>query len=112
MLRASCDSGNIELDIRVIANPEVDCGIAHYRPLLAFADALLVSDGKSLDAAREDLRAVVGDDGVSRAAAVVGNFQMMNRALDTLGARLGKALSPGMVDLAGELSLTVPDHWK
>ena len=112
MLRESCESAGIELDIRVVADSDTECGIAHYRPLLAFADALLARDLSRLDSARNQLRAVMDDDGVARAAAVTGNFQMMNRALDTLGAQLGKSLSPGIIEMAESLSMRVPSHWK
>ena len=67
---------------------------------------------KPLALARENLRSVVGNDGVARAAAVVGNFQMMNRALDTLGAQLGKEVTPELIAMAGELGLSVPKHWE
>jgi hypothetical protein len=36
---------------------------------------------------------------------------MMNRALDTLGAQLGKELNPELRLLADKLNMTPPAHW-
>ena len=111
MLRASCKANEIGFDLAVISDPDTDSGIAFYRELLGFAVALLEDDVKTLKSARQKLHLVAGDTGVMRAAAVVGNFQMMNRALDTLGAQLGKGLTPDMVALADILDMSVPEHW-
>lgn len=111
MLRASCKTSQVSLDIKVVIDHEVPCGIRHYQELLAFADALLRQDGPALDHARSTLRREAGDAAVVRAAAVVGNFQMMNRALDALGAQFGAQMRPLMAPLAGELGRELPAHW-
>ena len=112
MLRASCSANDIEFQLASVVDSNLGNGVAHYHELINFADALLEGEVKSLDSARDKLRSVVDDDGVVRAAAVVGNFQMMNRALDTLGAQLGREVTPELLAMAGELGLTVPTHWK
>ncbi len=111
MLRASCEANDIEFQLASIVDNKFGNGVSHYQELLDFADALLKGEKVALDAAREQLCRMVGDDGVVRAAAVIGNFQMMNRALDTLGARFGKEITPELVAMARELSISVPGHW-
>jgi len=111
MLRASCRTNEIPLQIQVVADPSVDCGIPHYRELIEFANALVAGSPAELDEARATLFTAVGDHGVIRAAAVVGNFQMMNRALGTIGATLGEKLPLPLRELADELGVTPPAHW-
>ncbi len=112
MLRRSCQASDIAIDMRVVADPTRTCSVGSYRELIEFTDALLQGDANALDEARERLRFVVGDAGVVRAAAIVGNFQMMNRALDTLGATLGEAMPSQIRALAEELGVDAPDHWR
>ena len=112
MLRASCSANDIDFQLASVIDSNLGNGVAHYHELINFADALLKRKVKPLSLAREKLRSVVGNDGVVRAAAVVGNFQMMNRALDTLGAQFGREVTPELVAMAGELGLSVPKHWE
>ena len=112
MLRASCSANDIEFQLASVIDKNLGNGVAHYHELINFADALLKGEVKPLALARENLRGVVGDSGVVRAAAVVGNFQMMNRALDTLGAQLGREVTPELIAMAGDLGLSVPKHWE
>lgn len=111
MLRASCESNQIDIDMRVVIDPERSCDVKHYRELIAFTDAVLEADEQRLRAMRESLRGLVGDTGVRRAAAVVGNFQMMNRALDTLGATFGDKLPSRVKELMDLWDMQPPDHW-
>jgi hypothetical protein len=112
MLRASCSANDIEFQLASVVDSNLGNGVAHYHELINFTEALLKAEVKPLDSAREKLRSVVGDDGVVRASAVVGNFQMMNRALDTLGAQLGREVTPELIAMAGELDMSVPKHWE
>ncbi len=123
MLRASCEAKEIDINPGAVVDPELPCGVDHYQELINFADTLVGAQTvskldstsekgmTSLNAARLELEAVVGNEGVTRAAAVIANFQMMNRALDTLGAQLGKELTPEILSLASELAMTAPEHW-
>jgi hypothetical protein len=111
MLRASCESNDIDIDMRVVVDPEKPCNVPHYAELIAFADALLAQDERSLAERREALRDLVGDAGVCRAAAVVGTFQLMNRALDTLGATFGDRLPSRVKQMAADFGITPPPHW-
>jgi hypothetical protein len=112
MLRVSCEASDFEFNLASVVDSNLENGVAHYHELINFADSLLKRESGPLDKAREQLRNVMGDDGVIRAAAVVGNFQMMNRALDTLGAKFGKELTPELIEMANELSMRIPEHWK
>jgi hypothetical protein len=112
MLRASCEANDFEFQLASVVDSKRGNGVENYQELIGFADALLRREPTDLDSARESLRKVVGIDGVFRAAAVVGNFQMMNRALDTLGARFGKEITPEQSAMAEELSMAIPEHWK
>ncbi len=111
MLRASCESCDIQLDTTVVVNPEAPCGVEHAGELIEFADALLSRDRDRLDNARDRLRSLVGNDGVDRAAAVTGNFQMMNRALDAIGATFGDRLPTRVKEMADQFGIDPPAHW-
>ena len=58
--------------------------------LLDFVDALLVGSEAELTRAREKLLEDMGPASLVDAAAVVGNFQMMNRVADATGMPVGK----------------------
>lgn len=58
--------------------------------LLDFVDALLVGSEADLTRTREKLLADMGSASLVDAAAVVGNFQMMNRVADATGMPVGK----------------------
>lgn len=53
----------------------------------------------------EALKLVAGPEAVVRAAGCAGNFQIMNRLMDTLGVPVSRRLA-----LAEELGLDLPDH--
>ncbi|MCP4960270.1 MAG: hypothetical protein GY925_13510 [Actinomycetia bacterium] len=74
--------------------------------LLAFTDAAILHDPDEMPEARLELAASAGPDAVVRAAAVAGNFQMMNRLLDGIGVKISRHA----MTLANELGLTVPAH--
>jgi len=111
MLRASCESLKIDIDMRVVVDASSTCAVTHYRELIAFTDALLSQDRLALEQTREQLRKVVGDAGVARAAAVAGNFQLMNRALDTVGATFGDKLPSRVAKMAEQFGISPPSHW-
>lgn len=104
MLRASAQSTDTEVDLRAIADPMVDPRLPAGRELLALADAIVLRDTHERDAAVEALIPLVGVDGAVRAAAVAGNFEMMNRNLD------GMAIGPSTQSaaIAPELGLPWP----
>lgn len=74
--------------------------------LLAFADAAVLRDDDEIGPARQALLDRAGPEAVVRAAAVAGNFEMMNRLLDAVGVAVGGRQAA----LADELGLRLPDH--
>jgi|SRR6056297_1192531 len=103
MLRASAHATSQPVELRAITEHARDPLLPAGRELLAFTSAL-IGDGDQLDAARDALRAAVGDAGVVRAAAVAGNFQMMNRLVDATGVPLGASMRA----FAAELGIDPP----
>lgn len=69
--------------------------------MLAFADALVARDPVAVEKTRAALADEVGDATAARAAAVCGNFQMMNRILDATGV----PVPPGRSGLAEDLGI-------
>ena len=114
MLRASCEESGIAIDLSCIVDDTAKCDVEHAALLLAFADSVLATGPDAeptLENVRAQLVANLGEARMSRAAGVVANFQMMNRALDVLGAQFGRELSPSVVELAAVLDMQVPSHW-
>lgn len=114
MLRASCENNNIEIDLAYVVNGTAKCEVEHADLLIAFADAILTTAPDSESGLQEIRNQVVkslGEARMFRAAGVVANFQMMNRALDVLGAQFGREVSPAVVDMAATLDMQIPVHW-
>ena len=106
MLRASAQKSGIEVDLRPIATGVGDTGIPHGREIMAFTDAVVLRDSDELPHARADLETVAGTEFADRAAMVAGNFSMMNRSLDAIGAPVGKHGLP----TAALLGVEIPEH--
>jgi len=106
MLRVSARKTGRQLNLRAVVDPEINSMLQHGAELLAFTDAAIQRDRDAIGGARRRLEKAAGLEATVRAAAVAGNFQMMNRLLDAIGVRVGRA---GM-KLATELDLTVPQH--
>ena len=85
MLRWSVSTTQGDLDLTGIADPMIDPLVPAGRELLALTDAIVLRDEAERDAALDALIPLVGTAGAVRAAAVVGNFEMMNRNLDGMG---------------------------
>lgn len=106
MLRVSAEHTNRSHDLRAVVDPMADSLLPAGSELSAFTDAAVLRDAHEMREARLKLMAVAGEAAVIRAAAVAGNFQMMNRVLDAVGVRVHRR---GM-RLADELGLSVPVH--
>ena len=89
MLRASADVTSIPLDARAITDPTVDPLVPAGAVLISFVDTTL-SDDTGLADARHRVLDAVGPTGLVDAAAVIGNFEMMNRIADATGMPVGK----------------------
>jgi hypothetical protein len=106
MLRASINTTDSELTPAPIVNGVGDTGVAHCAEIMAFVDAVVLRDEDELAPARAELERVVGKETTDRAAMVAGNFSMMNRALDAIGAPVDR----GHEALADEMGIEIPGH--
>ena len=106
MLRASITTYERALTPAPIVAGIGDTGVPHGQLLMAFTDAVVLRDEDELDEARAALDSAIGPAATDRAAMVAGNFSMMNRALDAVGAPVDR----GLEDLAAEMGLAIPEH--
>ena len=106
MLRASIATFDLSLSTAPIASGVGDTGVPASAEILAFVDALILRDVDEFASARAALEAQVGSAAADRVAMVAGNFEMMNRALDAVGA----PVDGGYATLASEMGLEIPDH--
>ncbi|NNE96019.1 MAG: hypothetical protein HKN24_08315 [Acidimicrobiales bacterium] len=67
--------------------------------LLAVTDALTTNHRGSIEAERRALVEALGPSAAERAIGVCATFQMMNRALDGVGAPVAASLRPLAADL-------------
>ena len=94
MLRASANAHSITVELRSISDPTVDSGLPGGAALLAATDAAVLRDDLELADAREELVGELGEAAATRAFAVAGNFEMMNRLLDGQGVMPRADLHP------------------
>lgn len=86
MLRASAEASGIsDLDLRALADPAVDSGLPGSMAMLRLVDAALTNNDEGAAAARVKLVDELGAEAVAEVAAVIGNFEMMNRIADGTG---------------------------
>jgi hypothetical protein len=107
LLRWSAQETETPVDLRAVVDPTVDPLIPAGRELLSFVDATLTSP--RTDKARS-LRSAVGERALIMAAAVIGNFQMMNRVADATGMPVGTGSRRKNAALIEELGLARFDH--
>ena len=89
MLRWSAPhNGYDDLDLRAIGDPTIPSGIPGGAGLLALVDACLASG--DLASAHDRIRSELGDAALVDAAAVFGNFQMMNRIAEGTGIPIAR----------------------
>ena len=93
-----------ELDIRAVADREVESGIAEGELLLDFADALVGRD-ESLPGQRDRLVDRLGGAALVDASGIVANFQRMVRIADGTGIPLDEGMREESRELSGVLGL-------
>ena len=93
------------MEVRALADPAVESGVASGRALLEFASAVAGRDDAELARSREALRAEMGDAGVADASAVAANFERMVRIADAIGIELGDWMESFTEDVRADLSL-------
>ncbi len=86
LLRASGQHQGSDIDLTtVIGEADGDGGIAGGAILAEFAETILSDDGVRLDAARDAVRAALGDAALVDAAAVAATFNAIDRVADATG---------------------------
>jgi len=106
MLRASIATFDRELTPAPIVSGCGNPGVEHGAAIIAFVDSVVLRDEYEIDAAREELASCIGAAATERVAMVAGNFSMMNRALDGVGAPVDR----GHDELAAEMGTAIPEH--
>jgi len=108
MLSWSAGNLGIPVDLRAVVDSMVDPVLPGGRSLLRFVDAVVGGrlEAEVVSGAIDDL----GEPAVIAAAAVVSNFQMMNRVADGTGMPVGKGSRLRHAALISELGLDRFDH--
>ncbi len=104
MLRASAEALHQRIDLRAVSDSVADPLLPGGRELRCLVDAVVLRDGEEREEAIGPLLEAVGVEGAVRAAAVIGNFEMMNRLLDGIGV----GPFEGMTDIAPDLGISWP----
>lgn len=86
-------------------NAADDSGIAHAGLLVDYADAIVQGAEFEIAAARDAIVEKIGADAAVDAAAVIGNFERMNRIADGVGIELDAPLRALSGDLREELGI-------
>jgi hypothetical protein len=106
MLRASIATFGAEVSPAPIVTGVGDTGVEHSAEIIAYVDAVVLRDDDEYPEARAVLEQLIGRGATDRAAMVAGNFSMMNRALDAIGA----PVDGSQAALAAEMGLSIPAH--
>ncbi len=85
MLRWSAEAYGYRLDLRAVADPSIHAGVPGARALVGLVDANLLGDESAREKARHEAIDELGAEGFVDAAAVIGNFEMMNRVAEGTG---------------------------
>jgi hypothetical protein len=110
MLSWSSEINQMPVDVRAITDPAVDPLIPGGVALLRLVDAVLARSTDDIEAAGDAVRSEVGEAGLVDAAAVIGNFQMMNRVADGTGMPTGRGSRVRHAELIELLGLDRFDH--
>jgi hypothetical protein len=107
MLRASIPtSDRDDFAPRAITAGVGDAGVEAGAELIAFTDAVVLHDPFEYPRAHQDVQRAVGPTATDRAAMVAGNFSMMNRVLDAVGAPVDRRSAV----TAEALGVEIPAH--
>lgn len=85
MLSSSAIAYGYDLDVAAIGDPSVPIGIPGGQELLFFVDAVMTGTPNDLEGAQSAIINVLGPESLVDAAAVLGNFEMMNRVAEGSG---------------------------
>ena len=110
MLSWSSEVNQLPVDIRAVTDGTVDPLLPGGLSLLRLVDAVLARSTPDIKAAGETVAAELGSAGLVDAAAVIGNFQMMNRVADGTGMPTGRGSRIRNAALIELLGLDRFDH--
>ena len=110
MLSWSSEINQLPVDVRAIADSTVDPLIPGGVALLRLVNATLARSTVAIKEAGEVVGAELGSAGLVDAAAVIGNFQMMNRVADGTGMPTGRGSRVRNTALIEMLGLDRFDH--
>ena len=104
MLRESARAFEYPLNLAAVGDPSLPSGIPGGNLLLRFVDATLAGTEPAAHV-REEIAAELGPEALVDAAAVFGNFEMMNRVADATGIPVPPARLDRERDLIETLGL-------
>ena len=110
MLSWSSEINQQPVDIRAVTDGTVDPLLPGGLALLNLVDAVLARSTPDIKAAGDAVGAELGWAGLVDAAAVIGNFQMMNRVADGTGMPTGRGSRTRNAALIELLGLDRFDH--
>ena len=84
MLRESAKAFEYELNMEAVRDPSIASGVPGGNLLLRLVDSVLVA-AEPLAAVQDEIVDELGPEALVDAAAVFGNFEMMNRVADASG---------------------------
>ena len=106
LLRASGEMLGGDPDLRAVnEGAGAARGVRSGAELLAFTDAVLSRDRTAIAATRGVLKDAVDAEGLVDAAAVIGNFERMNRIADAIGIPLETPAAAASLGIQEELEL-------
>jgi len=106
LLRASGETMGDTPDLRAVNEGAAAAGgVAGGRALLTFTDAVIAQDAPAIQSARAELVRAVGAAGMVDAAAVIGNFERMNRIADAIGIPMDGPTAAVTLSIQEELGL-------
>jgi hypothetical protein len=106
LLRVSSESRSEAVDLRAVTGGgALAGGVPGGEALCAFAEAAVAGDPSALAAARERVRAELGEAALVDAAGVIANFERMVRIADGTGIPLDRPVALVTADLRAELGI-------
>ena len=105
MLRESSIAYGYRLDHASIADPSIPIGVPGGNTLLLFVDAAMGRPGHSLTVSHSAIIRELGPEALVDAAAVFGNFEMMNRIAEGTGIPITNQMLEREQQLVTDLDL-------
>ena len=105
MLSSSANAYGYDLDIAAIRDPSLPTGVPGGTELLRFVDAIITRSLDDLASAQEAIIEKLNPESLVDAAAVFGNFEMMNRVAEGSGIPIPRQAIEMMKDAIDELGI-------